>query len=240
MSTIMIAENEPGARRHLTKVLLKEKHRVEWVKNVEELLDEVEIHTPDVLLLDMVMPKMNGMKLAEKLRERGRNIPIMMMTAKGATPAAIPEWATDYLAKPLDPQELLFRIKRALASKAFHGRIPPVSHPELHDPESGRIDAANVADFLAIPLSQLAEALGALYATVHKTPAGVGLQKSLRPIKRGIELVTRVTRNASEARMWLNTPHPDLRGETPLEVILAGRANALVTILENALAGIPS
>lgn len=236
----MIAENEPGARKQLAKALLKEKHRVEWVKNTKELLDQVEIHEPDVLLLDMVMPSMNGMQVAEKLRERGRNIPIVMMSAKSATPASIPDWAADYLVKPLDPRELRLRIKRALARRGYRSVALPVSHPELHDSASGRIDARKVADFLAIPLSQLAGALDAQYATVHKTPASVGLQKKLRPIKRGIELVSRITRNPSEARMWLNNPHPDLGGRSPLEVILVGRADALVTILENALAGIPS
>lgn len=239
MSTIMIAENEPGARKQLVKVL-RPMHHLEWVERVEDLLDEVEIHAPDLIVLDVVMPKFNGMELAAKLRERGRNIPIFMMAAKSATPAAIPEWATDYLGKPFDPKELRLRINRALARKGPAAGLLPVSHSELHDPESGRIDAMKVADFLAVPLTQLAGALGAQYATVHKTPAGVGLQKNLRPIKRGIELVSRITRNAPEARMWLNNPHPDLGGRTPLEVILAGKADALVTILENALAGMPS
>jgi len=115
-----------------------------------------------------------------------------------------------------------------------------VPHQELHDPKTGRIDAKRVAEFLGISLAKLAEALEANYPTVHKTPAAPGLQKGLRPIKWSIELMSRVTRSPADARAWLNNSHPDLGGRTPMDVILSGRAGALVTLLENALAGIPS
>jgi uncharacterized protein (DUF2384 family) len=49
-----------------------------------------------------------------------------------------------------------------------------------------------------------------------------------------------VTRNRRAARAWLNSPHPDLGEKTPLEVIMTGRADAVVTLLENAIAGVPS
>jgi hypothetical protein len=111
---------------------------------------------------------------------------------------------------------------------------------ELHDPGSGRIDARRVAEFLAVALTRVAEALDANYQSVHKTPDAASLQKGLGPIKRSIELVSRVTRNPREARAWLNSPHPCFGGRTPLEVILSGRADAVVTLLENAIAGIPS
>ena len=118
---------------------------------------------------------------------------------------------------------------------------PLVSVPlfELHNPDSGRIDASKVAAFLAVALPQVAAALGANYATVHKTPDAVGLQPALGPIKRSLGLVSRVTRNRREARAWLNSPHPDLEEQTPIEVILRGRADAVVTLLENAIAGLP-
>ena len=110
----------------------------------------------------------------------------------------------------------------------------------LHDPDNGRIDASKVAVFLAVTLARVAEALHANYPSVHKTPDAPRLQEGLRPIKRSLELISRVTRDRREARVWLNTPHPDLGGKTPLEVMLSGRADAVVTLLENALAGIPS
>jgi len=116
----------------------------------------------------------------------------------------------------------------------------PVPLAELHSPVSGRIDASRVAAFLAVALPQIAAAVGASYAAVHKTPDAVSLQKGLGPIKRSLALVSRVTRNRREARAWLNSPHPDLGEKTPLEVMLSGRADAVVTLLENAIAGLPS
>ena len=111
---------------------------------------------------------------------------------------------------------------------------------ELHDPVSGRIDASRVADFLAVALPQVAAALGAPYATVHKTPDALKLQRGLGPIKRSLTLISQVTRNRREARAWLNSPHPDLGEKTPLDVMLGGHADAVVTLLENAIAGLPS
>ena len=110
---------------------------------------------------------------------------------------------------------------------------------ELHG-DSGRIDAAKLADFLHIPLVQLAEGLRAKYPSVHKTPDASSLQQALGPIKRVLELITAVTRGQNEALAWLNNPHPDLGNRTPLSVILSGHADAVVTLLDNAIDGIPS
>ena len=87
---------------------------------------------------------------------------------------------------------------------------------------------------------RLAKALGASYAAVHKTPDALALQRDLASIKHVLALLDRATRNRKEARAWLNSQHPDLDDRTPLEVILAGQADAIVTLLENAIGGHPS
>jgi hypothetical protein len=111
---------------------------------------------------------------------------------------------------------------------------------ELHSQASGRIDAGKIAAFLDVPLPRVAAALGVRYAAVHKTPDAPSLQQGLGPIKRSLALISRGTRSRREARIWLNSPHPDLGEKTPLEVILGGRADAIVALLENAIAGLPS
>lgn len=111
---------------------------------------------------------------------------------------------------------------------------------EVHSQTSGRIDARKIATFLDVPLPRLAASLGARHAAVHKTPDAPSLQQGLGPIQRSLALVSQGTRNRLEARIWLNSPHPDLGEKTPLEVILSGRADAVVTLLENAMAGLPS
>lgn len=245
MSRVVIAENKPAARKRLVKLLAEQNFEVESVADAQSLLDKVKLVKPDVVLLDVAMPELDGLQVIEKLRERGDDTPIVMMADEGAGLTAISEaleqGATDYIAKPVEKNELLVRLQRALVASRRARATLDVPLPELHDPETGRIDAKRVAEFLAIPVAKLAKALGANYPTVHKTPAAQGLQKGLRPIKRAIELVSGLTRNPADARAWLNNPHPDLgRRRTPMDVILKGQADALVTLLENALTGIPS
>jgi antitoxin Xre/MbcA/ParS-like protein len=126
-----------------------------------------------------------------------------------------------------------------MASRTATVRLD-VSLTELHDPRSGRIDASKVADFLGVALPQVAAAVGASYGAVHKTPDAPSLQKGLGPMKRSLTLLSRATRSRRDARAWLNTPHPDLGEKTPLDVILDGHADALVTLLENTVAGLPT
>lgn len=151
--------------------------------------------------------------------------------------------------KPVDKKELIARVHRALGARAKErgvtrdtGARTPLGVPlqELHDRETGRIDAKKIADFLGIPLAKLAAPLEVNYQTVYKTPAAPALQQKLRPIKRSLELISGVTRERADARAWLNNAHPDLGGRTPMDIILDGRAGAIVTMLHNAFAGIPS
>lgn len=115
-----------------------------------------------------------------------------------------------------------------------------ITLPELHNQATGRIDAQKVANFIGIPLKRLAEALDLNYKAVHRNPSAVGFQEALQPVKRVLELLHEFFPNPESARIWLNTPHPDLNGQTALETILAGNAEAVLILLENASAGIPA
>ena len=86
--------------------------------------------------------------------------------------------------KPSGPQET-HRIPIASSEPATPSEggvaVATVGLEELHDPESGRLDARRIAEYLDIPLRALADALGKKYTTVHKTPAAPSLQPDLRP-----------------------------------------------------------
>jgi hypothetical protein len=112
--------------------------------------------------------------------------------------------------------------------------------PELRNAQSGRIDAQRVADYLAIPLRRLAAVLAVGYAGLHKTPDSARTQEALRPIVRVLELANRAFGGAEPVRKWLNRPLRELEDESPLAVILAGEADAVETLLVNALTGIPA
>ena len=243
MSTVMLAESEPATRKRLTRALAAENLHVESVTDGRAVLEKVRTHPPDIVLLDLAMPLVDGAKMIRALRAGGSDVPFVVMTGRhdvdGAI-EAIKQGAADYIVKPFREDDLLARVHLALAGAREATATLDVPLRELHDRSTGRIDARKLAAFLAVPLAQFAAALDALPATVHKSPGAPALQKRLQPIKRAIDLLSRATRHPSDARAWLNNPHPDLDGRTPLDVILDSRADAVSTLLENAAAGIPS
>lgn len=111
---------------------------------------------------------------------------------------------------------------------------------QLHDPGNGRVSAKLVAEHLGVPLKDLARGLGRPYAGVHKNPAGAGLQKSLHPVMRTLELLRVLLPKEADTRVWLHTPHADLDGLTPLAVILQGKGEVIADMLEAAINGYPS
>lgn len=118
--------------------------------------------------------------------------------------------------------------------------IVTVPLKELYDPETGRLDAQRIADYLRVTLTQLAAALGKKYQTLHKTPASASVQTRLQPIKRTLDILAQLGADWSTTLAWLNSQHPDLGMCTPLELILAGHADAVTGMLEDALEGTPS
>jgi uncharacterized protein (DUF2384 family) len=111
--------------------------------------------------------------------------------------------------------------------------------PALRSSASGRIDAQKVAEYLGVPLRQLAAAIGLPYAGVHKTPDAVRIQQPLAPFARILELAEGAFGAPEPVRMWLNRPLYELENDSPLAVMLAGEAGAVETLLANARAGIP-
>ena len=111
--------------------------------------------------------------------------------------------------------------------------------PELHDADSGRVDARKMADYMSVPLKQLAQGLKLNYKAVHRHPSAPSFQPALRPVKRSLEILQEFFQKPATVRAWLNAPHPDLDNSTALDVILAGNPDAVLRILENAAVGVP-
>lgn len=120
------------------------------------------------------------------------------------------------------------------------GTFLPVTLPELHNPDSGRLDARLIAVYLNVPLVRLAEATGKKYQSLYKTPDSPTVQETLFPIKHSLDILEKVIGDRPTILAWLNYPHPDLGSRTPLQVMLEGHADAVEGMLENAMAGIPS
>ncbi len=175
--------------------------------------------------------------------------------------------AADLLLKPFSAFELGYRVERCLHAghlaraaavrmAAERGELdlsPPklpqagasASRPAtapipLRDPETGRLDAKRIAEYIDVPLKQFAEAIGENYKALHKTPSKASLQEKLLPVERAISLLDERLRDRGRVRAWLNTPHPDLGDRTALGVILEGHALIVSDMLEAAAAGLPS
>jgi DNA-binding response OmpR family regulator len=244
-TTVFLAGGDSATRRQLTE-LLRGKYKVSSANTSAEALDAVKRNEPDVVIVGLTASDKNGLEFLKQLREVSRNSAVIVLTTRSRTsdiPNALELGANDFLVKPIDNVEFEERINRAViaANQTTSGTVHiKILLPQLHDPKTGRIAADKVAAHLAIPLKQLAHAVGANYATVHKTPAADSLQSALIPVKRSLEILHELLRDPAAEKAWLNTPHPDLGKRTPLQVILEGNGNALWTILENALEGIPS
>lgn len=114
---ILIIEDEYPMRRVLEGILKSEDYRVMTATNGAEGLESARQEKPDLILMDVMMPKLDGFSLAAELRRIGFRCPILMLTAKGGVEdrvAGLDAGADDYLVKPFSTQELLARVRAAL------------------------------------------------------------------------------------------------------------------------------
>ena len=241
MSTLLLAESNAEIRKRLRLILAD--YRVTLATDGAAALEKIKAAGPDLVILDVAMPKMSGLEVLRKLREGGSDLPVVLMTGrKGSAKKALLSGADGFVLKPVQPKELLLRVRSLLGKSHLVGtpKALRVTLPALHDQRTGRLHAKRIADYLGVSLKELAGALGVNYTTVHKTPHSAALQTGLQPIKRCLEILATMITDQATVRAWLNSPHPDLGMRTPMDVILNGRVGALCTILENAFAGTPT
>jgi DNA-binding response OmpR family regulator len=118
-ANILVVEDEPNVRVLLEVLLTKEGYKVVSATNGEEALSMLDMARPDLIVTDIMMAKMDGFELCRRIRKQPNYdpVPILMLTAKGEPVdkyQGLSEGADDYLTKPFDPVELLFRVKAHL------------------------------------------------------------------------------------------------------------------------------
>ncbi|WP_067698475.1 response regulator transcription factor [Nocardia jejuensis] len=115
--SVLIVEDDPNVRSTLEQLLRFEGYRVLTAQDGQAALELLESDRPDAAVVDVVMPRLDGLSLCRLLRRRGDRLPILVLTARhqvGDRVAGLDAGADDYLPKPFDTEELLARIRALL------------------------------------------------------------------------------------------------------------------------------
>lgn len=114
---VLIVEDEKRLARALDEILSNQKYRVETVYNGDDGLYYASTGQYDIIILDVMIPGISGLEVAQRLRTKGISTPIIMLTAKSELSDKIKGLdcgADDYLTKPFEPDELLARMRALL------------------------------------------------------------------------------------------------------------------------------
>lgn len=139
--TILVVDDEQDLLDLIEYNLKKEAYNVLKAENGIEALEVVKAHNPDLVLLDIMMPKMDGLEVCKKMRSDSdlRHIPIIFLTARGDEKTEVEGLdlgADDYVTKPISTAKLLSRIKAVL--RRFNETEDEVNKLVVHDLEIDR------------------------------------------------------------------------------------------------------
>ncbi|MEU6406277.1 response regulator transcription factor [Streptomyces sp. NPDC046985] len=124
---ILIVDDEPAVREALQRSLAFEGYETEVAVDGADALEKSAAYRPDLVVLDIQMPRMDGLTAARRIRGGGDTTPILMLTARdtvGDRVTGLDAGADDYLVKPFELDELFARIRALLRRSSYTGAVP--------------------------------------------------------------------------------------------------------------------
>ncbi len=117
MPNVLIVDDEPQVRNIVATYLERDGFQVRTAQDGEEALAAIRAKRPDAMVLDLMLPKINGLVVLQTLREGGDDVPVIVLSARGQEHervAGLELGADDYLAKPASPREIAARVRAVL------------------------------------------------------------------------------------------------------------------------------
>src|SRR6056297_1441959 len=114
---ILIAEDDQSISRLIAYKFKKEDYEIKIIEEGDKVLEEINSDDYDALILDLMLPVLDGMQILKKIREENIKIPVLVLSAKSQEEdilKGLNAGADDYLTKPFRPDELLLRLKKIL------------------------------------------------------------------------------------------------------------------------------
>lgn len=127
---ILIVDDEPFNLDLLEQELTDQGYSIERANNGKEALKKVESFLPDLILLDYMMPGMNGVEVLKEIRKTGNDVPVVIITAHGTIERAVQamkEGAFDFIPKPFDPDHIALIVRKALEREKLKREVEVLS-----------------------------------------------------------------------------------------------------------------
>lgn len=129
MPKVLVADDQANMRWTLVHVLGEQGFEVVTAEDGEQAVGRVKQEAPQVILMDLKMPRLGGLQALEQIKESAPEVPVIVITAYGDVPSAVQAMklgAYDFLTKPFDNEELLYTVKRAVERRELLSQVAAI------------------------------------------------------------------------------------------------------------------